>query len=220
MGYPKLIVFVRHAESDGNIRNSAERAQFDVPTWQYEITPTGKLQTKYSGEYLRATYKRFDAYFRSYYQRVTSTSEILFPCVPWIEDARLAEGNRGIWHIMTTDQVQAQFPFEIVRKEREGLYHYRPWGGENWPDIELRILSFLDMLRRDFSGQRVIICGHGHWAILFDKVLEGFSIEEALARYRQSKIANASVTVYRRTGWRHPRLEKVQDNFIPWQGKL
>ncbi len=217
MGWPSLLVLVRHAESEGNIRTVEERANFEVATHAYDLTPRGHMQAKATGYYLQQKYGRFDFYYSSYYKRAKETLRIMYPIERHFEDARLAEGQRGVWHIMTSQEVAKNYPLEIERKKREGLYHYRPFGGENWADMELRIHSFLGTLNRDYSDQRVLIVVHGHWLILFQRLIEHFSIQEAEKRYLDGVFENASITTYKGETFRNKnRLTLVEKNFAPW----
>lgn len=221
MAWPSLLVLVRHAESEGNVLNVDERALTSQSTYQYSLTERGKKQATITGEYLKKTLGEFDIHYVSYYQRSKETMNIMYPNAHVYEDPRLAEGQRGIWHTMTTKQVLHRFPEEIERKQREGLYHYRPLGGENWPDIELRIHSFLGTLSRDYEGQRVIIVVHGHWFILFQRLIHHFSIEEALRRHRIGTVKNTSVAIYKGSildG--KSRLVLLEENIVPWYGKI
>ncbi len=122
--------------------------------------------------------------------------KIMYPEARVYEDPRLAEAQRGIWHTMTKEAIAKHFPFEAYRKNHEGLYHHRPLGGESWPDVELRIHSFLGTLHRDYGGKDVLIVAHGHWLILFRRLVERFSIEEALRMYGEAVAPNASVTIF------------------------
>ncbi len=221
MGWPKRLVLVRHAESEGNIRSVDERAQFNVATHAYPLTPLGRRQAAITGEYLRNRFGEFDIYYVSYYQRSRETMSIMYPDAKVYEDPRLAEGQRGIWHTLTQERIEELFPGETARKEREGLYHYRPLGGENWPDIELRIHSFLGTLSRDYDGQNVLIVVHGHWLILFQRLIHRFSIEETVEMYKRAAFANASVTLYESEVIRGKlRLALIEQNIVPWTGKL
>lgn len=228
MGWPKDLVLVRHAESEGNVLTVDNRATFDIPTHKYGLTERGRQQAKITGEYLRATYGTFDVYYVSYYQRSRETMSIMYPEANLYEDPRLAEAQRGIYHFLTKAEMEVKYPEELARKDREGLYHYRPPGGENWPDIELRIHSFLGTLARDYERQRVLIVGHGHWLLLFQRLIEHFSIDEAVEMYLGKRIfANASVTHYQGTtkasikdGLIKQRLDLIQSNFVPWEGKM
>jgi len=221
MAWPKLLVFVRHAESEGNIRSADERAQFDLSTHSYNLTPRGTKQAEITGKYLHDRFGEFDVYYQSYYSRTRQTLETMYPEAHVYEDPRLAEAQRGIWHTMTQDQIKVRFPEEVERKKREGLYHYRPLGGENWPDIELRIHSFLGTLARDYEGKKVLCVVHGHWLILFQRLIEHFSIPAAVEKYQTAIFENAAVTIYEgKEIAGKSRLVLVEENIVPWKDKL
>lgn len=220
--WPKNLVLVRHAESQGNVLTVDERANFDVATHAYGLTPRGRRQAEITGAYLRKRFGTFDTYYVSYYERSRETMRIMFPEARVFEDPSLAEGQRGIYHALTHDQIAVAYPGELQRKDREGLYHYRAPGGENWPDIEMRIHSFLGTLKRDYEDENVVIVVHGHWLMLLQRLIHHFSIEEAVRRYQEDRIfANASVTIYQGQTMREkPRLVLAEENIIPWQGQL
>ncbi|OGL74464.1 hypothetical protein A3E39_01695 [Candidatus Uhrbacteria bacterium RIFCSPHIGHO2_12_FULL_60_25] len=220
MGWPSLLVLVRHAESEGNLRTAEERATFDRATHNYALTERGREQARLTGEFIRNTYADFDAYYVSYYRRSHETMKIMYPDAKIYEDPRLAEAQRGIWHMMTNEQVKMRFPEEIERKEREGLYHYRPFGGENWPDVELRIHSFLGTLNRDQHQKRVFMVVHGHWLLLFQRLIHHFSIDESVKRYKDGIAENASVTVYHTMGRPNAPLLHMIEHLVPWEGKI
>lgn len=221
MAWPKLLVLVRHAESIANILSREALAKSDIAPHALPLTERGKRQAKITGEYLNKEFGKFDVYYVSYYKRAQETMRITCPEAKVYEDPRLAEAQRGIWHGMSSEEIKEKFPEEVKRKEREGLYHYRPPGGENWPDIELRIHSFLGTLNRDCEDQRVLIVVHGHWLTLFERLIHRFSIEEAVYRYQNATKENASVTVYDGIivdG--KSRLVLTAENIVPWKGKL
>lgn len=221
MGWPRQLVLVRHAESEGNVKTADERAGYGLATHNYGLTELGQKQAELTGKYLRDTFGVFDVNYVSYYKRAKDTMKIMYPGVKVYEDPRLAEAQRGIYHTLTRAQIEEKFPVEVIRKEREGLYHYRPWGGENWADVELRIHSFLGTLSRDYEGQRVLMVVHGHWLILFQRLIEHFSIDEAISKYSTSVVKNASVTSYNsETVNGKSRLIRAITNLAPWDGKV
>lgn len=231
MGWPNMLVLVRHAESEGNVRSVDERAQFEMATYSYPLTARGKEQAKKTRDYLQLTFGKnynfdlsqfFGVRYASYYERSRETLQIIVPGAKFYEDPRLAEAQRGIYHTMTADQIEKSFPGELARKEREGLYHYRPLGGENWPDVELRIHSFLGTLSRDCDGKNVIIVVHGHWLILFQRLIHHFSIAETVAKYKAGVFDNASITIYKNKPVKgcHPHLELDKENIVPWKGLI
>lgn len=218
MPWPSLIVIVRHAESEGNIRKVEERAAYPIATHAYALTDLGRRQAEITGAWLKETFGSFDTFYTSYYDRSRETMRIMYPEAETIEDARLAEADRGIYHHYTTAQITEHFPLEIARRDKDGLYHHRPLGGENWPDIESRIRSFLETLKEEHAGSKVLIVGHGFWLMLLEKIIQRFSVDEALRRYKEDTAPNASVTVYA------PEppggLSLSMRHVVPWEGKL
>jgi broad specificity phosphatase PhoE len=197
-----------------------QRAEFDVATHRYHVTQRGHAQGTITGNYLKERFGTFDIRYASYYTRSQETMADMYPGLKFYEDPRLAEAQRGIWHTMTHAQMQERFPEEVARKRKEGLYHYRPWGGENWPDVELRVHSFLGTLSRDYDDQDVVIVVHGHWLILFERLVEHFSIEEAMRRYEGHVVANASVTLFKDSHVNGKSRLVQADYVVPWEGKL
>lgn len=223
MGWPKLLVQVRHAESEGNVLTVEERAKFEKSTHEYKLTKRGRNQAKITGEYLREKFGEFDAYYTSYYTRAKETLKIMYPEAVASEDSRLAEAQRGIWHTMTREQIVKIFPHEVERKEKEDLYHYRPFGGENWPDVEMRIHGFRGTLNCHNDGEKVLVICHGHWLVLWQKVHHRWPAEEAVRRYKEGVFENASVTVYERcqnSDREKPNLLLMGENIVPWKDRL
>jgi broad specificity phosphatase PhoE len=224
MGWPRLLVLVRHAESQGNVLTVDERANYETPTHAYGLTERGRLQAEIAGEDVARRWGGFNVHYVSYYARSRETMAIMCPKARVYEDPRLAEAQRGVYHAMTREELRERMPWEIVRKDREGLYHYRPPGGENWADVELRIHSFLGTLSRDCDDLKVLMVVHGHWLLLFQRLIHHFSIEDAVEKYKKGVAGggiyeNCSLTVYasERVG-KGDRLKLVEENAVPWRG--
>ena len=218
MAWPKLLVLVRHAESEGNVRSADERTEYNVSTWEYPLTPKGRKQAACTGEFVRNKFGHFGVRYVSYYKRSKQTMRIMCPGAKVYEDPRLAEAQRGHFHVLTREAMTRTHPEELLRKNREGIYHFRPFGGENWPDIELRIHSFLGTLARDCDGQKVLMVVHGNWLILFQRLIHHFSIREAIRRYKAARFENASVTWYKRQVVKgQSRLVLAGENYVPWK---
>jgi broad specificity phosphatase PhoE len=216
MQYPKEIILVRHGESEANVLSSEERTKLDSSTKDYALTAKGRLQAMQAGAYLRATYPSIDAYYTSYCRRTKETMEIMFPHAKIVEDARIGEAQRGIWHDMSEKDIDEHFPFERARRAKEGIYYYRPFGGENWPDLEIRIHSFIETLFRQHRDERIVLCVHGHWHIAFQRIMHNLSTEETIDKYHNDVAPNGSITVYKGTliGGK-PQLTLVQQTFTP-----
>jgi len=222
MGWPTELVLVRHAESEGNVLTAEQRGSLAVPSHSFQLTARGREQARITGAYLRERYPQgFDTYYCSHYHRVQETMRILFPDARIYEDPRLAEGSRGIFSELTAAEIAERYPHEEARKQKEGHYDFRPIGGENWPDVELRIHSFLGTLARDCEGDRVLIVVHGFWLHLFRRLVERFSVAQCVESYAREGVANASVTRYRGelvNG--HSRLVRVELGTVPWHGQV
>lgn len=216
--YPKLIVLIRHAESEGNILTLEERAKHPVGSCNYSITARGVEQAKQTGVYVRKRFGKFDAYYTSYFTRTLQTFSYIYPDVLPQVDPRLAEAQRGIFHSNTIAEIEKYYPGEIQRRNLEGRYHYRPPGGENWPDVEMRIRSFVETLCYENSGQKVLLLVHGHWMCLFQRLIQNISIEDAHYRYENiGPVENASVTIFKGIdeGGRS-KLVLDEENIVPW----
>ena len=217
MSWPKLLVLVRHAESIGNTMPIEQRVKLDISTSEFPLTNKGKEQARITGEYLNKNFGTFSTYITSPYLRTTETAKLLYPDVEFQKDPRLIEVQRGIRYVMTEKQIKKKYPEEIIRKRKEGLYYYRPLGGENWIDVEIRIRSFLNRLR----SKKILIVVHGNWLVIFQKIIDDLSIEKAIFNFELGGFENASETIYEnKTVNRKSKLVLVEENIIPWKGKL
>ncbi|HTL87562.1 MAG TPA: histidine phosphatase family protein [Acidimicrobiia bacterium] len=222
MGWPEEIVLVRHAESEGNALAADQRGTLPIPNHQFKLTERGRAQAAITAAYLRERYPNgFDTYYCSHYHRVQETMRILYPEAKLYEDPRLAEGNRGIFSNMSAAEIAERYPHEEARKVKEGLYDYRPIGGESWPDVELRIHSFLGTLARDCEGERVLMVVHGFWLHLWRRLVERIPVAQSVETYGGNVVENASVTVYaRQIVDGKQRLIRQALGVVPWQGQL
>lgn len=225
-GYPKTVVFVRHAESEENTMTIEERVAVGRGTNHCPISSVGVRQTEIAGEWLREHFPEPDAIYRSYYKRVKQTSDICYPGVMKRTEGILGETNRGVWYVYTEEQIKREMPWEILRRKLEGDYHYRPVGGENWPDTEERVRAFRRRLRNGQSGDTVVIFGHGTWHLLWRKLLNKWDDDETMERYyKKDIVANASVSIYHGrfdpvTGWPILVHDPAKDYIVPWLGRI
>jgi broad specificity phosphatase PhoE len=114
-----------------------------------------------------------DAVFASDLARAVETAELAFgeTDLPVALDWRLRELDYGELNGAPADAVAAQ------RAERVDV----PFpGGESYRDAVARVASFLDDLRTDCPGERVLLIGHTatRWAL--DHVLDGRPLVQAV----------------------------------------
>jgi len=229
--WPVLLVVMRHAESEANYhREYLEKSNsplthlnvgmrdVDVP-----LTEKGHAQAHDTGRFLAARYGPFDVLYVSPYNRTRQTADLLLealhPPPGRIVEERVREKEFGILEGLTRTGVSTLHPEEDARKRSVGKYYYRPPGGESYPDVNLRVHSFLGTLVREHSGQRVLVVTHSVVVLSFRRLLERLEEDEVLELDRHDEPKNASLSVYesfpKDLGGTGLRL-KVW-NMIPWQ---
>lgn len=196
------IVFVRHGEAECNVVQ-----RFDKHNVFSDLTPRGREQARMTGDFLvqwQKNYGQFSTLYSSYYTRASQTAEeitsvfsaagILAPDIN--EESLLAEANRGIYHSFSYEDIARIYPGELERKAKEGKYHHRPLGGENWPDVELRVRLFLSMLYQQHSRERILVLTHSNWLYLLKKIILHISPQEIVEEYENKEtFANACVLI-------------------------
>ena len=202
------LVIVRHGESLRNVDKDAATAagaleygggirDMDVP-----LTPLGEKQSEATGEYLGRTFQ-FDRIFVSPYLRTVKTAELMtrhFQDCPAITlEDRIREKEFGILDGLTKIGIGTNYPAELKRRDREGKYYYRPPGGESYPDVALRIHSFLGTMARECRKHTVLVVCHSVVVLTFRRLLERLSESSLMAidRDPEQDVCNCSVTWYK-----------------------
>jgi len=201
------LVIMRHGESQRNVRRAeAQRAghldyHTDARDVDVELTPRGIRQAEETGKYLARKF-RFDRVFVSPYERTLETAENLVKHFPYKADLtreeRIREKEFGILDGLTGQGIRTRHPEEWRRREREGKYYYRPPGGESYPDVALRVHSFLGTMVRDCRKQSVLVVCHSVVVLTFRRLLERLTEQTLLAidRDPEHDVCNCSVTWY------------------------
>ncbi len=201
------LVIVRHGESQRNVhRAEAQREgrleyHGDVRDMDVALTPRGLRQARETGKYLGREFE-FDRVFVSPYERTLHTAATLLKQFPYkVEltlEERIREKEFGILDGLTGQGIRSKHPDEWQRRQREGKYYYRPPGGESYPDVALRVHSFLGTLARDFRSQSVLVVCHSVVVLTFRRLLERLTEKTLLAIDRDpgQDVCNCSVTWY------------------------
>lgn len=201
------LVLVRHGESERNVRRAAALKSGDleygrdVRDMDVPLTERGEKQAEATGRYLSAE-SNFNRVFVSPYLRAVQTTHLMLKHFshrpqPTIEE-RVREKEFGILDGLTRDGIIKKYPDEWKRREREGKYYYRPPGGESYPDVALRVHSFLGTLARDCHKQSVLVVCHSVVVLAFRRLLERLTEKELLAidRDPEQDVCNCAVTWY------------------------
>jgi broad specificity phosphatase PhoE len=113
-----------------------------------ELTAIGKLQALATGVELRGRFLVHDSpisiIYVSPHLRTRQTMKEIMTSLGYqmtvVVDERLREIEFGLLDGLTREGIEAKYPEEIKRKEREGKYYYRPPGGEivqTWPFVSV-----------------------------------------------------------------------------------
>ena len=201
------LVIVRHGESQRNVGKGeallAGRLEYHggIRDMDVTLTPRGVAQAEATGKHLAREF-RFDRVFVSPYERTVQTTQLIRKHFPHPVDLTLEERIRekefGILDGLTKEGIKKKYPEEWRRRERDGKYYYRPPGGESYPDVALRVHSFLGTLVRDCRQQSVLVVCHSVVVLMFRRLLERFTEKELLAidRDPEQDVCNCSITWY------------------------
>jgi len=201
------LVIVRHGESQRNVGKmealAAGQHEYhgNVRDMDVTLTARGERQAEATGKHLGRKF-HFDHVFVSPYVRTVQTAERMakhFPSpIEFTYEERIREKEFGILDGMTKQGIVKKFRDEWHRRERDGKYYYRPAGGESYPDVSLRVHSFLGTMIRECAKQSVLVVCHSVIVLTFRRLLERLTEKELLAidRDPEQDVCNCSITWY------------------------
>ena len=134
------------------------------------LSPTGREQAQELGE--RRRDDGLSTVFTSDLARAVATAEIAFAGsgVPVVQDPRLRECDYG--ELNGT-------PEPLADRLRHLDVPYP--GGESWRQAVERVARFLQELRRERDGERVLVIGHSATRLALEVTANGRELDEALA---------------------------------------
>ena len=137
-----------------------------------ELSPLGLKQSKELGE--RRREKGYDVVICSDLQRSYKTAEIAFEGLdtPIIKDKRLRECDYGDFTQAPEKEVGAQ---KLSRIDT-------PFpNGESYMGTVKRMREFLEDLRKNYAGKKVLVIGHRATQYGLDNLINGVSLEELVS---------------------------------------
>lgn len=230
--WPTDLVLVRHGQSQRNVAKDKARANGIVHSYvdhvrdqDTPLTPLGEGQALHVGTYLRDNFikedGRFNVILTSPYLRTRQTTDKIItglanglPFVKLIQDERLREIEFGIFDGLTREGLEAKYPEEVRRREKEGKYWYRPPGGESRPDVGLRLQSLLVTISREFADKKVLVVTHSVVVMMFRKLLERWTEEQYLDVDKHDDVKNCSITHYKSDRFGENKLKLQTYNTI------
>jgi 2,3-bisphosphoglycerate-dependent phosphoglycerate mutase len=178
----RLLVLVRHGQSEWNLKNL-------FTGWKdVDLTAQGILEAKKAGEKLKARGIKFDVAFTSALKRAQKTLDLVLAemgesKIPIFRDQALNERDYGDLVGLNKDDARKKWGDEQVLKWRRS-YDIAPPGGESLKDTVARTLPYFmrEILPRVLRGERTIVAAHGNSLRALVMVLERLSPEGILKR--------------------------------------
>ena len=171
----RLLVLVRHGQSDWNLKNL-------FTGWKDpDLTPLGITEATHAGSALKAKGLGFDIAYTSGLSRAQNTLKLLLaelgqPGLKTIADQALNERDYGDLSGLNKDDARKKWGEEQVHIWRRS-YDIAPPGGESLKDTVARVLPYYcqHILPAVLSGQRVVVAAHGNSLRALVMVLDGLT---------------------------------------------
>jgi 2,3-bisphosphoglycerate-dependent phosphoglycerate mutase len=178
----RLLVLVRHGQSDWNLKNL-------FTGWKDpELTEKGISEAKEAGRKLKAEGLGFDIAFTSVLKRAQVTLDLALAemgqtGLPIVRNLALNERDYGDLSGLDKDDARAKWGEEQVHIWRRS-YDVPPPGGESLKDTLARTLPYYvqEILPRVLRGERTLVAAHGNSLRALIMVLEKLTPESILAR--------------------------------------
>ncbi len=172
------IYLFRHGQSEFNLSKT-------FTGWlDAKLTPLGVEQAKALGQMLKD--KKINVAYTSRLSRAIDTlNEVLKfhpECQNIITDDRMIERSYGDLAGHTHAETIEKYGQEQFDKWHRG-WADKVNNGESFADVEIRVKSFIDDLRKNYAGQNlgIAISAHGNSIRLFRKIMENASIEDTVS---------------------------------------
>jgi 2,3-bisphosphoglycerate-dependent phosphoglycerate mutase len=158
----RLLVLVRHGQSDWNLKNL-------FTGWRdIDLTEKGVAEAREAGRKLKAQGIKFDVAFTSALKRAQRTLDLMLTelgqtTIPIFKDQALNERDYGELVGLNKDDARKKWGEEQVHIWRRS-YDVAPPGGESLKDTLARALPYYvtDILPRVLRGERVLVAAHGN----------------------------------------------------------
>ena len=158
----RVLVLVRHGQSDWNLKNL-------FTGWRdVDLTEKGVAEAREAGRKLKAQGIKFDVAFTSALKRAQRTLDLMLTelgqtTIPIFKDQALNERDYGDLVGLNKDDARKKWGEEQVHIWRRS-YDVAPPGGESLKDTLARALPYYvtDILPRVLRGERVLVAAHGN----------------------------------------------------------
>jgi 2,3-bisphosphoglycerate-dependent phosphoglycerate mutase len=178
----RLLVLVRHGQSEWNLKNL-------FTGWKdVDLTEAGVAEARAAGRKLKAQGLGFDVAYTSALKRAQRTLDLILQemgqtGIPIVRDQALNERDYGDLVGLNKDDARKKWGDEQVLIWRRS-YDVPPPGGESLKDTVARALPYFvqEILPRVLRGDRVLISAHGNSLRALIMVLERLTPEAIIKR--------------------------------------
>jgi 2,3-bisphosphoglycerate-dependent phosphoglycerate mutase len=178
----RLLVLVRHGQSDWNLKNL-------FTGWRdIDLTDKGVAEAREAGRKLKAQGIKFDVAFTSALIRAQRTLDLMLEemgqtGIPVFKDQALNERDYGDLSGLNKDDARKKWGEDQVHIWRRS-YDVAPPGGESLKDTLARTLPYYvtEILPRVLRGERVLVAAHGNSLRALVMVLEKLDKQSILKR--------------------------------------
>ena len=178
----RLLVLVRHGQSEWNLKNL-------FTGWRdVDLTEQGVTEARAAGRKLKAQGLTFDVAYTSALKRAQRTLDLMLEemgqtGLPIVKDLALNERDYGDLSGLNKDDARKKWGEEQVHIWRRS-YDIAPPGGESLKDTLARTLPYYvtEILPRVLRGERVLVAAHGNSLRALVMVLEKLLPEQILKR--------------------------------------
>jgi 2,3-bisphosphoglycerate-dependent phosphoglycerate mutase len=178
----RILVLVRHGESDWNLKNL-------FTGWRdIDLTENGIKEARAAGRKLKAHGLRFDVGFTSALIRAQRSLDLALEemgqtGIPVVKNVALNERDYGDLSGLNKDDARAKWGAEQVLLWRRS-YDVAPPGGESLRDTAARVLPYYiqDILPHVLRGENVLVSAHGNSLRALVMVLEKLSPDAIVKR--------------------------------------
>ncbi len=170
---PLDLVFVRHAQSEANVIQKADKDGLvhehskevtNRPDWQQRLSKLGIEQAQQAREWIDTNLggvALFDYGYVSTFLRTRETAGHLgTPANGWALEDRIVERNWGIFGTLSREERDRKYK-ETVKMRAQSPWFVKLDGGESLYDVRLRWRDMQESLLRGHSNDRILLVTHG-----------------------------------------------------------
>ena len=157
----KKIYIIRHGKTDFN-----EQERY-LGCTDLSLNANGRKQATDVKNHLSSL--NIDVIISSPLKRARETAEIIkLDNIEIISDSAFIERSVGVYEGLTRDEAKQQYPDLFVRNITR-IFNKAPTGGETILEVQNRVFTSLDKIKKNYQGKNVLIVTHAFVAKVINK---------------------------------------------------